>query len=72
MRKINILVWSVRFTSVGMKYKTFQFLLRNSTRYLKHHETLASRYNVTNDITTEFLKLKDVKSIVYKFANEGK
>ena len=52
------------------RHKTFQFLFRNSTRYLKHYETLAAMYNDTNEITTEYLR--DVKSKVYDFADNGK
>ena len=52
------------------RYKTFQFLLGNLTRYLKHYETLAAMYNDTNEITTEYLR--DVKSKVYDFADNGK
>ena len=52
------------------RHKVLIFLQQNLTRYLKHYETLYSKYSSTEDIITEFRN--ETKTQVYKFANEGR
>ena len=48
----------------------FRFLLQYQTRYLKHYETLSSKYSLTEEIITEYRN--EMKTKIYKFADEGK
>ena len=48
----------------------FRFLLQHQTRFLKHYETLSSKYSSTEEIISEYRN--EVKAKVYKFADDSK
>ena len=54
----------------SLRHRTFRHLLQYQTRYIKHYESIITKYSCTDDILNE--SRNTVKSKVYQLADKGR